>query len=299
MKSVLLPRYHPLDIFAFARERQTRGERVVLIVVEAVSGASVRPIGTPMIVSEAGEYAGYVSNGCVDADIAGHALQALSDGKLRRVKYGEGSPYVDIRLPCGGGVSVVIIPAPNAEIISEICSRFEQRKNVSLSFDDGLSFGSALTYAPPLRVIAAGRGENLMMFARAAHSLGIDCAAYSPDAGDAVKIKALGGQAEGLVIGQAPDWDLDARTAVVTLFHDHDYEVPLLRKALESEAFYIGAMGSRTTHDARLMALREIDSSLKLSRLRGPIGLVPSMRDAGRLAVSVLAEIIAEEGALF
>jgi len=185
-----------------------------------------------MIVSEAGEYAGYVSNGCVDADIAGHALQALSDGKLRRVKYGDGSPYMDIRLPCGGGVSVVILPAPNAEIISEIC------------------------------------GENLMMFARAAHSLGIDCAAYSPDAGDAVKIKALGGQAEGLVIGQAPDWDLDARTAVVTLFHDHDYEVPLLRKALESEAFYIGAMGSRTTHDARLMALREIDSSLKLSRLR-------------------------------
>jgi len=180
-------------------------------------------------------------------------------------------------------VSVVIIPTPNAEIISEICARFEQRKNVSLSFDDGLSFGSALTYAPPLRVIAAGRGENLMMFARAAHSLGIDCAAYSPDAGDAVKIKALGGQAEGLVIGQ----------------HDHDYEVPLLRKALESEAFYIGAMGSRTTHDARLMALREIDSSLKLSRLRGPIGLVPSMRDAGRLAVSVLAEIIAEEGAPF
>jgi len=112
-----------------------------------------------MIVSEAGEYAGYVSNGCVDAD--------------------DGSPYIDIRLPCGGSVSVVIIPTPNAEIISEICARFEQRKNVSLSFDDGLSFGSALTYAPPLRVIAAGRGENLMMFARAAHSLGIDCAAYS------------------------------------------------------------------------------------------------------------------------
>ena len=58
-------------------------------------------------------------------------------------------------------------------------------------------------------------------------------------------------------------------------------------------------MGSRTTHDARLSALKEMDPSVDGSRLRGPIGLVPSMRDAGRLVVSVLAEIIAQEGAPF
>jgi len=56
-------------------------------------------------------------------------------------------------------------------------------------------------------------------------------------------------------------------------------------------------MGSTATHNKRLMALK--GKGLDLPRLRGPIGLVPSMRDAGRLAISVLAEIIAAEGAPF
>ena len=299
MQSVLLPRYHPLDIFRFAAERQSRGEDVVLVVVENVSGASVRPVGTPMVVSAAGDYAGYVSNGCVDADIARHALDALKSDELMRISYGEGSPYLDIRLPCGGGVSVVIIPRPDANIIAKICQTFESREMVRLSFSDGLNFGAGFDYAPPLRVMAAGRGENLLMFARAAQSLGIDCVSYSPDADDIAKIKTMGADGSILTFGAVPDWRLDTRTAIVTLFHDHDYELPLLRSALESRAFYIGAMGSRKTHDARVAALALSDPSLDLSKLRGPIGLVPSMRDAGRLAVSVLAEIIAQEGAPF
>ena len=297
MQSVLLPRYHPLDIFRFACERQAAGEHIVLVVIEAVSGASVRPIGTPMVVSQAGDYAGYISNGCVDADIAGHALAALETGRVTWVTYGPGSPYMDIQLPCGGGVSVVIIPQPNAEIIAEIFMRLDARDTVGLSLKAGLDYGRDLNYAPPLRVLAAGRGENLLMFARGAQSLSIECLSYSPDANDLEKILGLGGQAQQLSFGAAPSWDIDDRTAIVTLFHDHDYELPLLISALQSPAFYIGAMGSTATHNKRLMALK--GKGLDLPRLRGPIGLVPSMRDAGRLAISVLAEIIAAEGAPF
>jgi xanthine dehydrogenase accessory factor len=299
MQSVLLPRYHPLDIFAFGRDRQVAGERIVLIIVEAVSGASVRPVGTPMIVSEAGDYAGYVSNGCVDADIAGHALEALKTGEARRVSYGPDSPYLDIRLPCGGGVSLVIFPEPDAEIIANICAKLEAREAVSLSCETKLKLGGHLLYAPPLRVIAAGRGEHLLMFTRAAGSLGIDVIAYSPDNSDISVLQNVGAEVHGLTFGTAPEWSLDSRTAIVTLFHDHDYELPLLISALKSDAFYVGAMGSRQTHEKRLAALKEKSPDLDLSRLRGPIGLVPSMRDAGRLAISVLAEIIAEEGAPF
>ena len=299
MQSVLLPRYHPLDIFSFARDQQAAGARVVLIIVQSVSGASVRPVGTPMVVSEAGLYAGYVSNGCVDADIAGYALQALETGEVRRITYGPDSPYMDIRLPCGGGVSVVIIPQPETAIVNEVCARLDARQSVSLSVDAALTLGGDIAYAPPLRVIAAGRGENLLMFARAAASLGIECEAYSPDEDDVKALMALGIFGHRLDYGAMPDWQIDARTAVLTLFHDHDYELPILTSALKSGAFYIGAMGSRATHQKRISALSEMDSGLNLTRLRGPIGLVPSMRDAGRLAVSVLAEIIAAEGAPF
>jgi len=229
MQSVLLPRYHPLDIFRFACERQAAGERIILVVIEAVSGASVRPIGTPT--------------------------------------YGPGSPYMDIQLPCGGGVSVVIIPQPNAEIIAEIFMRLDARDTVGLSLKAGLDYGRDLNYAPPLRVLAAGRGENLLMFARGAQSLSIECLSYSPDANDLEKILGLGGQAQQLSFGAAPSWDIDDRTAIVTLFHDHDYELPLLISALQSPAFYIGAMGSTATHNKRLMALK--GKGLDLPRLRG------------------------------
>ena len=299
MQSVLLPRYHPLDIFSFGRDRQAKGEYIVLIIVESVSGASVRPVGTPMIVSEVGDYAGYVSNGCVDADIAGHALEALQAGEMRRVIYGPDSPYMDIKLPCGGGVSLVIYPNPNANLIANICARFEAREVVSLSCGTELKRGGDLRYAPPLRVVVSGRGENLVMFTRAASSLGIDVQAYSPDSSDVTALRKIGADVHSLTFGTTPDWSLDSRTAVVTLFHDHDYELPLLVSALASEAFYVGAMGSRQTHENRLAALAGISKDLDISRLRGPIGVVPSMRDAGRLAISVLAEIIDSEGAPF
>ena len=77
------------------------------------------------------------------------------------------------------------------------------------------------------------------------------------------------------------------------MFHDHDWEVALLAQALSSEAFYIGAMGSERTHNLRCKALREAGVSEEvIDRVQGPIGLIPSMRDANLLALSTLAEIV-------
>jgi len=77
------------------------------------------------------------------------------------------------------------------------------------------------------------------------------------------------------------------------MFHDHDWEVALLSQALSSEAFYIGAMGSERTHKLRCEALGEAGVSAEnIARIKGPIGLIPSMRDANLLALSALAEIV-------
>ena len=77
------------------------------------------------------------------------------------------------------------------------------------------------------------------------------------------------------------------------LFHDHDQEPAILRAALATDAFYVGALGSRKTHATRLEMLEEmgVDAHAR-ARIHGPIGLVPSMRNAPMLAVSTLAEII-------
>lgn len=93
-----------------------------------------------------------------------------------------------------------------------------------------------------------------------------------------------------------PDLDalkIDADSAAVLFYHDHDYEPAILSYLLTTPAFYIGAQGSRSTQRTRLMRLAEMGVSEEaMSRVRGPIGLIPSSRDPRMLAVSVLAEII-------
>jgi xanthine dehydrogenase accessory factor len=77
------------------------------------------------------------------------------------------------------------------------------------------------------------------------------------------------------------------------LFHDHDWEPGILKAALAGDAFYIGALGSRRTHANRLDTLRKLGvSAADLDRITGPIGLVPSMRNATMLAISTMAEIV-------
>jgi xanthine dehydrogenase accessory factor len=85
----------------------------------------------------------------------------------------------------------------------------------------------------------------------------------------------------------------DSRTAVVTLTHDPKLDDPALDRALKSDAFYIGALGSRRTHAARLKRLRELGHlDNAFSRIRGPVGLNIEAVTAPEIAASIIAEII-------
>ncbi len=87
---------------------------------------------------------------------------------------------------------------------------------------------------------------------------------------------------------------IDERTALVILTHDVKFDIPILRIALATNAGYIGAMGSRRTHSARLAALREAGvDDRELSRISAPIGLDLGARTPEETAVSIAAEIIA------
>ncbi|MFD9429581.1 XdhC family protein [Streptomyces sp. NPDC060002] len=88
---------------------------------------------------------------------------------------------------------------------------------------------------------------------------------------------------------------VDERTAVCVLTHDAKFDIPLLRLALDLPVAYVGAMGSRRTHEERLRLLREEDvAEDRLARLRSPIGLDLGARTPEETAVSITAEIIAE-----
>ncbi len=88
------------------------------------------------------------------------------------------------------------------------------------------------------------------------------------------------------------DIDLDNRTAVVTLAHDPKLDEPALAAALESEVFYIGALGSRRTHQARCERLMKSGiSGHQLERIHGPIGLNIGAESPAEIAVSIVAEM--------
>ncbi len=89
------------------------------------------------------------------------------------------------------------------------------------------------------------------------------------------------------------DVGLDARTAMVALTHDPKIDDPALRMALNSEVFYIGALGSKRTHASRLERLREHQfSDETLGRIKGPIGLNIGAKGQAEIAVAIMAQVI-------
>ena len=88
-------------------------------------------------------------------------------------------------------------------------------------------------------------------------------------------------------------WRPDARTAIVTLTHDPKLDDPALDRALRSPAFYVGALGSRKTHAARLDRLRALGhDDAALQRIHGPVGLDIGAVSAGEIALSILAQLV-------
>lgn len=304
---------HPLDIFAFIDACAERGERCALATIVEIVGRTSRNLGAQMAVSESGRSIGYVSSGCVDADLITHAQASIAEGAPRRVRYGEGSPYIDVKLPCGGGLEILIAPDPDPGAVRAVMRRLSERRPAALSIDEtgavsalheapresGWRSGAfAIAYEPRLSLIAAGRGRELVSLAAIARSAGFEVSCYSPDADSLQLCAELGCRTCHLTSpDNVPPFHDDPWTAVVLLFHDHEWEPALLERALAGEALYIGALGSRKTHEVRLDALRARGAAeTDLARIKGPIGLVPAMRNAPMLAISTLAEIVEQFG---
>ena len=151
------------------------------------------------------------------------------------------------------------------------------------------------SFAPPPRMLVFGAIDFAAAVARVGKFLG-----YHVTVCDARKVFATASRfpdADKVVI----DWphrflagtEVDARTVICVLTHDPKFDVPLLEVALRTPAGYIGAMGSRRTHDDRLARLREAGLTAgELSRLRSPIGLDLGARTPEETAVSIAAELI-------
>jgi xanthine dehydrogenase accessory factor len=151
------------------------------------------------------------------------------------------------------------------------------------------------SFAPPPRMLVFGAIDFAAAVARVGKFLGYQVTVC--DARGLFATRARFPDADEVVV----DWphrylegvDTDTRTVICVLTHDPKFDVPLLEVALRKPAAYIGAMGSRRTHDDRIARLREQGlSGAELARLRSPIGLDLGARTPEETAVSVAAELI-------
>jgi xanthine dehydrogenase accessory factor len=288
-------------------------EHGVLALITGVEGPSYRPVGAMMAVDASGRRTGTLSSGCVENDIALHAVETLETGRPKVIRYGRGSPFMDIQLPCGGGLEIALVPRPDRAVLRGLTDARAERRAVTLSVDlaEGrltLSSGGEtgregdlfrVRILPEIRFLVFGKGPEASTFAALVQAAGYPSVLLSPDDETLEAARQAGAGTQHLTVPGWPDGlAVDDRTAIVLFFHDHDWEPPILIGAVRTPAFYIGSQGSRRARDARLMELESMGlTEAERARLRGPIGLVPSARDARTLAVSVLAEVLAVSAA--
>lgn len=286
-----------------------------LVTIVGIEGGAPRPVGTQMAVLADGRFEGQISGGCVEPAIAAEVMGVIASGKDAILRFGRGAKAIDIQFPCGGGVDVLVHTAPEPAILQQALALITDRRPFALvQHPNGgrteIATGPDLAtgwrdaaflrrFAPRTRALLIGRGQELEATARTAHAAGLDLHVASPSPESLAMLAPLGVPMTALTSPEQ-SWTLpiDTWTATVLLFHDHDWELRVLQKALAADGFYIGALGSPKTHrQRREKLLAHGVAEAELDRIRGPVGLISPARDPGTLAISILAEI-AQERAL-
>jgi len=293
----------------FLNECRIRGERSVLVTVAQVEGSSMRNPGTIMGVAKDGSFEGSLSGGCIENAVVAEALDVLKSGEPRVVRYGSGSPYLDIRLPCGGGIDLHFCVLDADSVAGDCLGSIRGREPFALSIGpDGARFvpdwqpthfdaeqgAGVFGHWPTLQLQIIGHGAGIGSLARLAREMGCWRSIFTPDSQLIASLKKEGFHPS--LLRRRTQTDLltsDPWTAFVFLFHDHDWEIDLMQRALELPHFYIGAMGGRKAHAMRSEALtaRGVCEE-QIATIRAPIGVFHSSRDPDTLALSTLAEVV-------
>jgi xanthine dehydrogenase accessory factor len=282
------------------------GKPCVLATIVALDGGGPRPVGTQMVIGE-GILSGFLSGGCLEADVVGHAEACLADGEPRRLVYGAGSPWPDIRLLCGARIDILVERiAPDDDAVARLLELRDARAPGTW-ISDGCrrvcdtaerapaAWAGAFSraYEPVPKLVVLGGDPTALAIAQLGALAGYETTLVRPKGPEApppFEVAYLRDEpAEALAaVG------LDRWTAVAVATHEAEADHAALTAALPSQAFYVGALGARRRADDRLAWLRAAGvSALDIARLRTPIGLDIGGKAPWEVAISVLGEITA------
>jgi xanthine dehydrogenase accessory factor len=318
-----------LDVLVLRTLRDWRkaGQRALLATVVRTWGSSPRPVGSIMALCEDGAVVGSVSGGCIEDDLIYQYTQAyaaagtadaggkaIPSGPPGFVKYGITADEAHrFGLPCGGTLELLLEFDPDADLLTALVQALEdgQLMQRSVRLSDGqvmqaaaetpqaLSLTAAAlvnTYGPEYRMLLIGAGQLTEYLATMALFSGFAVTVCDPreeyrSAWSVPGARVLSDMPDDVVLAFKPD----RRSCVIALTHDPKLDDLALMEALNTDAFYIGAIGSRRNNTTRHERMAEHFGLGKdtLARLRGPIGIYIGSKTPPEIAVSVMAEVMA------
>ena len=320
-------------MLAFYRNIQSwleAGERVAIATVIQTWGSSPRPIGSQMAITESGKMIGSVSGGCVEAKVIETAQHIIKSGIPEKLHFSVSHEMAfEAGLSCGGEMDVFVQPFHNegAQAALMHCLNEKgtgtyfiridhdgaQKKDFFLKSETerinatttGLDQPQymlcedseifSIPIYPPFQLIVVGAGHIAVKLAEFAKILDYDVHVIDPRSQFVTPERfpsadTLSNKWPEVVV---PKFTLYRATAIVVLTHDPKIDDPVLKFALNSPAVYIGALGSKKTHQQRVDRLSQAGfSDEQINRIHGPIGLKLGTNAADEIALGIIAEIV-------
>ncbi len=321
-----------LDVMVLRQLRDWRlaGKKALLATVVRTWGSSPRPVGSIMVLCESGAVVGSVSGGCIEDDLIDrftkaysgvgsgvadpHVERTIPSGAPQFIKYGISADEAhQFGLPCGGTLELLLEFDPDAALLAELVKALEagrlMLRTVQLATGAVTQSESAApqelavnaqqlsnTFGPEYRMLLIGAGQLAEYLATMALFNGFAVTVCDPRD----EYRGAWSVAQAALTTDMPDdmvkaFRPDSRCCVIALTHDPKLDDLALLEALQTPAFYIGAIGSRRNNALRHARMKEHfeQTDESLARLRGPIGIYIGSKLPSEIAVSIMAEILA------
>jgi xanthine dehydrogenase accessory factor len=308
-----------LEVLRLAARWVREGYRCQLVTVIKTWGSSPRPEGAMLAIRDDGRVVGSVSGGCVEDDLIESVRR---DGVVHSlpeiVSYGITAEQAHrFGLPCGGTIQLAIEPLGLLSRLDDLLERLMRRELVARrvnlltgeaqlsSATSGMQLELAVhslttIHGPRWRLLVIGGGQLSRFLGQVALGLDYHVTICDPreeyaHEWDGTGIDLSREMPDDLILAMRPD----ARTAVLALTHDPKLDDMALMEALRSDAFYVGAIGSRVNNARRRERLKLLDlSETEIARLHGPVGIYIGSKTPAEIAISILAELTAVRNAV-
>ena len=291
-----------------------QGFTLALVTVVQTWGSAPRRPGALMVIRDDGCFQGSVSGGCIEDDLVQRVLRGEFEQRPPQIiEYGINTATSRrVGLPCGGRLHLLVEHIDVATQLAPVMAAIDEQRRIARRVclntgetslhaaadpDDFTFDGDNLVkvFGPAWRMLIIGAGELARRVSQLALTLD-----YAVTLCDSRPEYASGWQVEGTAFSSRPPAQLvesfapDEHTAILALAHAPALEDEAIASALTSDAFYVGALGSRKNQRARIGRLRRMGlSEAQLALLHGPVGLDIGSHTPAEIAIAILAQLIA------